>query len=376
MNRVLAVDADCYSITTEAGVVLQTIHDAAQRVDREFAMDWGARGSAMVGGALSTNGGGLNVLRYGTSRDQVLGLEVVLPDGSVWDGLRSLRKDASGYDLKHMFIGAEGTLGIITKACLKLHPQQPVSQSLFGAIADFPRLMKLFETARQVGGNNLSAFELVPGDGMRRMSSQFPAISQPLDTNAEWCVLIRYSGTEAAAVEALLTTLFERAFEDSLLSDAVISQSIAQEQNLWAMRDHLPPENLWSQRKLKWDVSVPINRMVEFINQAKAQLRQQRPQGRFYAFGHVGDGNLHTIIFPGDDDGADYDTVCANLYKMVDELVWSLGGSICAEHGVGIENVQRLHGQKSTLELDMMRNIKGLFDPQGLMNPGKLIPDA
>lgn len=376
MNRILSIDPARYSITVEAGVILQSIHDTAHAVDREFAMDWGARGSAMIGGALSTNGGGLNVLRYGTSRDQVLGLEVVLPNGAVWDGLRALRKDASGYDLKQLFVGAEGTLGIITTACVKLHPLQPVNQSMIAALPNFSRLMDLFALARDSAGSNLSAFELIPGKGLRRISSVLSAITQPLETDAEWCVLIRCSGSDAESVEAQLTSLYKRAFDTGLVSDAVISQSIAQESNLWAMRDHIPAENIFPGRRIKWDVSVPIDRIVEFVERAKALVRDKRPQGWFYAFGHVGDGNLHTMIYPGDDDSPNYEKDQFDLVRMIDELVWSLGGSICAEHGVGIENRNRLHGQKSPLELTMMRDIKTLFDPEGLMNPGKLIPDT
>lgn len=373
MNRILAVDPERYSVTAEAGVILQSIHDAAEKADRAFAMDWGARGSAMVGGGISTNAGGLNVLQFGTARDQVLGLEVVLPDGRIWDGLRALRKDASGYDLKQLFIGSEGTLGIITKACLRLHPRQPVDQSMFGAVSDLSRLMELFALARNIGGDALTAFELLPGEGVRRVPEVKPAISLPLATNADWCVLIRYSGREAAEVEQRLTQLFEQAFADGLLSDAVVSQSIAQEANLWHLRDEIPPEKLFDGKLIKWDVSVPIDRVTEFLPLAKQLVEDLCPQGRFYAFGHVGDGNLHTMAFPGIEEGPEADALCAKLYARMDALIWSLDGSICAEHGVGIENVKRLTGQKSEIELELMSSIKALLDPDGRMNPGKVI---
>ena len=373
MNKILKVDPECYSVTAEAGTILQSIHDAAAEVDRAFAMDWGARGSAMVGGGISTNAGGLNVLRFGTSREQVLGLEVVLPDGRVWNGLRALRKDASGYDLKQLFIGSEGTLGIITKACLRLHPLQPVDQSMLGAMTDLSRLMELFALARNVGGDALTAFELLPGVGVRRVPQVKPAITLPLEKDADWCVLIRFSGRKAEDVEARLSQLFEQAFENGLLSDAVVSQSLAQEKNLWHMRDEIPWEKLYDGTPIKWDVSVPINKVTEFIARAERVIEDICPQGQLYAFGHVGDGNLHTMVFPGEDDGPQTARIVERLYEEIDALIWSLGGSICAEHGVGIENVKRLRGQKSDVELELMHRIKSLLDPNDRMNPGKVV---
>ena len=373
MNQILNVDPQCYAITVEAGVILQSVHDAALAVDRAFAMDWGARGSAMIGGGISTNGGGLNVLRYGTSRDQVLGLEVVLPDGEIWNGLRTLRKDASGYDLKQLFIGGEGTLGIITKACLKLHPLRPIDQSLLSEMADFSRLNELFELAREIGGEGLSAFELLPGEGVRRVPQVKPAIALPMETEADWCILVRFSGRDAGEVETQVMEFYQQALDRNMLGGAVVSQSIAQEENLWHLRDEIPAEKLFEGKLIKWDVSVPLNRIYEFVTCAQKLVAEVRPQGRFYAFGHIGDGNVHTLVFPGNDGDPDFEAVCADLYARMDELVWSFGGSICAEHGVGLENVDRLVGQKSPVEMDMMRKIKTIIDPDGRMNPGKLI---
>ena len=373
MNKILSVDPQCYSVTVEAGVILQSIHDAAAEVDRAFALDWGARGSAMVGGGISTNAGGLNVLRFGTTREQVLGLEVVLPNGQIWNGLRALRKDASGYDLKQLFIGSEGTLGIITKACLRLHPLQPFDQSMLGALTDLSHLMDLFSLARNIGGDALTAFELLPGEGVRRVPEVKPAISQPLETQADWCVLIRFSGRDAEELETRLLQFYQAAFESDLLSDAVVSQTLAQEKNLWHLRDEIPPEKLYDGKLIKWDVSVPINRVTEFITLAEKLVKEVCPLGRFYAFGHVGDGNLHTMAFPGVDDGPEADALCEKLYEQMDALIWSLDGSICAEHGVGIENVKRLTGQKSDIELELMRSIKTLLDPDLRLNPGKVI---
>ncbi len=373
MNRILSVDPECYTITAEAGVILQALHDAAEQVDRSFAMNWGARGSAMVGGALSTNGGGINVLRFGPARDQVLGLEVVLPDGRVWDGLRALRKDTSGFDLKHLFIGGEGSLGIITKAVLKLHPRLPVNQSMFGAVAEIGRLMELFVLARNIGADALSAFELMPGRNVRRATERVPTIKRPLETDAKWCVLIRFSGREAERVEEMLVRLSEAAFEAGLLSDAVVSQSLAQEENLWHLRDEIPGPQLYEGRTLKWDASVPINRIIPFLQEAEAIVAAIQPEARIDAFGHVGDGNLHVSVWPQGEPGPELDAQCAEIYRRVDGLIWRLGGSICAEHGIGLENVSRVLGQKSAIELEMMQKLRGLFDPQGIMNPGKMV---
>ncbi|MEP1207766.1 MAG: FAD-binding oxidoreductase [Rhizobiaceae bacterium] len=373
MNRILSVDPHCYTVTVEAGVVLQAIHDAANEVDRAFSLDWGARGSAMIGGAISTNGGGLNVLRFGTTREQVLGLEVVLPDGRIWNGLRALRKDASGYDLKQLFIGGEGTLGIITKACLKLHVLQPVDQSMLAEVADFSRLNDLFALARDTGGDGLSAFELLPGEGIRRVPQVKPAISLPMDTQADWCILARFSGQDADTVEGRLMEFYQRGLDGGLLMEAIISQSIAQEENLWHLRDEIPPEGLFEGKPIKWDVSVPIDRVVDFIEQARQLVLDSHNDAIFYAFGHIGDGNIHTIAFPGGNDGESGQSARSTLYEKMDRLVWSFGGSICAEHGVGTENVNRLVDQKPAIEMEMMREIKRLFDPEGRMNPGKLI---
>jgi FAD/FMN-containing dehydrogenase len=373
MNRILSVDSECYTITAEAGAIIQSLHDAAEEVDRSFAMNWGARGSAMVGGAISTNGGGINVLKFGPARDQVLGLEVVLPDGRVWDGLRALRKDTAGFDLKHLFIGGEGTLGIITKAVLKLHPREPVNQSMFGAVADLGRLMELFVLARDVGADALSAFELMPGRNVRRALETVPALATPLETDAEWCVLIRFSGRNAGQIEEMLAQIYEAALARGLLADAVVSQSLAQEDNLWHLRDEIPGPMLYPGRTLKWDASVPIDRIIPFLQQARAIVAELQPAARFDAFGHVGDGNLHVSVWPQGEPGPAFDALCAEIYRKVDALIWRLNGSICAEHGIGVVNFSRVLGQKSGIELEMMRKLRALFDPQGIMNPGKMI---
>ncbi|HVB90359.1 MAG TPA: FAD-binding oxidoreductase, partial [Beijerinckiaceae bacterium] len=343
MNRVLSVDPARYTITVEAGCILERAHEAAAQVDRTFAMDWGARGSATVGGGISTNAGGINVLRFGVTRDQVLGLEVVLPDGRVWDGMRALRKDSSGYDLKHLFIGAEGTLGIVTKAVLKLYPRPREERSMFLAVADLDRLMEIFTLARDIAGHGLTAFELIPGASVELALAKYPSIQRPLQTRADWYALVRFSGGEE--IGDLLAALFERAQAAGLVTDAALAQSSAQERNLWTLRDEIPPLKLMQGKMLKWDAAVPIDRIVPFLRTVERCAAERLPGARVYAFGHVGDGNLHLSVWPSGTPGeAGFDALCAAMERAIDELVWSFGGTICAEHGVGVENFARLVG--------------------------------
>ena len=368
MNRVIEVNPAANTATVEAGVLMQSLQDAAAQANRVFAPDWGARGTATVGGAVATNGGGLNVLRYGTTREQVLGLEVVLPDGSVWNGLRSLIKDNSGYDLKHLFIGSEGTLGIITRLVFKLHPRQPVSQSMMAVLEDMSRLGDFFDMARDVGGQQLVAFELLPGLGVEKALQRYPDLQRPLETRADWYLLLKFAGRDD--VSAPLMQLFEAGFEQGILSDAVLSQSMAQEQNLWEIREQMIPHQYFQRPMLKWDVSVPLHRMVEFLERAEAEVRTIDADAICYAVGHVGDGNIHYSVFPTE---ARADEVSPPSYAQVDALIWGLGGSIVAEHGVGSVFVDRMRRQKSDVEYRMMQILKHSFDPQGIMNPGKLL---
>ncbi|MCC2096123.1 MAG: FAD-binding oxidoreductase [Hyphomicrobiales bacterium] len=375
MNKLISVDPLRYSVTAEAGCIVQTIHDAAADVDRAFSLDWGARGSAMIGGAISTNAGGINVLRFGNTRDQVLGLEVVLPDGRIWNGMRALRKDSSGYDLKHLFIGAEGTLGIVTKAVMRLHPRPERDQTMFAAVADADRLMELFALARAVASDGLTAFELVPGHMVEKALAKYDTLRRPLETKAEWYVMVRFSGREE--IEPKFEMFFEQAMDKGLITDASLAQNMAQEQNLWDLRDEIPPLKLMEGKMLKWDTSVPIDRIIPFLKEAEEKSKVIEPHAKLIAFGHVGDGNLHMSVWPeGTPGDPEFDALCKKIVSTVDELIFSYGGSICAEHGVGVENFERVSAQKSDLEFEMMANIKRLFDPDHLMNPGKIFdPD-
>ncbi len=374
MNRILEVDPACSTIAAEAGCTVQALQEAATGEDRMFAPDWGARGTAQVGGAVATNGGGQNVFRYGTTREQVLGMEVVLPDGRVWDAMRTLRKDNSGYDLKQLFIGSEGTLGIITKLVFKLHPRQPVTNSMMAVLTDMTRLIDYLNLAKGIAGDGLVAFELLNGLGVEKALERYPDLQRPLETQADWYVLIRLAGTEP--VDETLATIFERGFEQGMLEDAVMAQTVAQEQNLWEIREQMIPMQYFKGRQVKWDVSVPITRMVEFLQKAEAVAARHQPEAISYAVGHVGDGNIHYSIFPVGDDGPEMDRLAQTYTKEIDALIWSLGGSIVAEHGVGSVFVERMRRQKPAVEYEMMQKLRGLFDPQGIMNPGKLTDDG
>ncbi len=375
MNRILAVDPARSTATAEAGCTIEALQEAAADQDRLFAPDWGARGTAQVGGAVAANGGGQNVFRYGTTREQVLGMEVVLPDGRIWDAMRSLRKDNSGYDLKQLFIGSEGTLGIITRLVFKLHPAQPVTNSMMAVLTDQRFLIDYLNLAGRIAGDRLVAFELLNGIGVEKALARYPDLKRPLETRADWYVLIRLAGAEP--VDDTLAAIFEQGFEDNMLADAVMAQSVEQENNLWEIREQMIPiQYFQGRRQCKWDVSVPIDRIMEFLSRAEAIAVKHQPGAVSYAVGHVGDGNIHYSIFPEGEPGPDLDRLVQTYTTEIDRLIWSLGGSIVAEHGVGKVFLDRMTGQKSAVEYEMMQSVKALFDPKGIMNPGKLLkPD-
>lgn len=369
MNRIVDLNEANATVTVEAGCVMQTLQEKAAQHQLVFAPDWGARGTATVGGAVSTNGGGLNVLRYGTTREQVLGLEVVLPDGRVWDGLRGLTKDNSGFDLKQLFIGAEGTLGIITKLIFRLHPAQAVAQSMLVALSDVSRLTDLFQAGRRIAGDRLTAFELMPGIGMENALNRYPDLKRPMEARSDWYVLIRMA--DRVGVEDQLMALFEYGTQSGVITDGVLVTSGAQERNLWEIREQMIPHQYFKGlTMLKWDVSVPGDRISDFLVAAETRVNGLCPEATCYAVSHVGDGNIHFSAFlaPGAQDA-----VKNELFSVIDALVWSLGGSIVAEHGVGALFRDRVRRQKSDIEYEMMLKVKEAFDPTGLMNPGKML---
>ncbi|MDH3293282.1 MAG: FAD-binding oxidoreductase [Acidimicrobiia bacterium] len=381
LNRIRDLNPVRATATVEAGVTIQAVQEAAAGADLLFGPDWGARGTAQIGGAISTNAGGLNVIRWGGLRRQVLGLEVVLPDGRVWDGLRPLYKDSSGVDLKQLFIGAEGTLGVVTAAVVALQARPADHHSALVALPDIDTLLPFFTHVRGRANELLSGFELLPAEGIARAVADVPSLQAPTLAAARWYALVRYSGDDGTddRVAQALTDVLAAAADRSLITDAVVAATPVQEQNLWYLREELPSGRRFDERgrRHKFDIAVPVDMIPPFIRRADTVVDQVVPGVRTYIFGHVGDGNLHFSLYPGPDADLDrFDDAGAELVSAVDRLTWEFGGSISAEHGIGQEMRARLVGQKSDLEFELLARLKNTLDPQGIMNPGKVLPES
>ena len=374
MNRIVSVNADRWTITAEAGATIEALQQAANAANRLFAPDWGARGTATVGGAIATNAGGNNVLRYGTMRDNVLGLEAVLADGQVWDGLRALRKDSSGYDLKQLFIGAEGTLGVVTRAVLCLHPATPHTQSALAAISGLGSLMRLLELASAHCGGDVTAFELVPDVGLARVCEKL-RLSRPLQTRAEFYVLLRLASAEP--VSERLGAFLAEASERGWVTDAAVAVTEEHTERLWTIRDELSPMFLWAQHEhgVKLDAAVPIDSLGGYHDEVRRIAAELAPGALTYGFGHVGDGNIHLYVLPTSDDQVTLFLAARDeLQERIDEATFRFGGTLSAEHGIGQLLRDRIVRQKPPVEWDLMRAIKATLDPQGIMNPHKTLP--
>ena len=375
MNRVRAVDPDNNTMTVEAGCVLATLQETADRHGRLFPLSLGAEGSCEIGGNLSTNAGGTGVLRYGNTRDLVLGLEVVLPDGRVWDGLRGLRKDNTGYDLKHLFVGAEGTLGIITAAVLKLFPRPTAVATALMAIDSPATAVAMLSRLRACCGDRVTGYELIGRICIDFVMKHMPATRDPFPERHPWHVLVELSDSgERAALDAMLEEALGNAAEDGLVRDAVIATTEAQRDAFWKIREDITEAQKLEAVSVKHDVSVPVSRVPELIERAGADLARRFPGVRIVAFGHVGDGNIHYNVFgPAGEDASAFFAKSAEVNRIVYDVVASLGGSISAEHGLGVLKRDEIKRYKGALELDMMRAIKSALDPRGLMNPGKVL---
>ena len=375
MNRIRDLDPIDYSITVEAGVILADVQKAAEAVDRLFPLSLGAEGSCQIGGNISTNAGGIQVLRYGNTRSLVLGLEVVLPDGRVWHGLRALRKDNTGYDMKQLFIGGEGTLGIITAATLRLFPLPKSVETAFLGLSKVEDAMELFSRARKASGDQLTAFELISRFGIDMALKHVAGIIDPLPEKFPWHVLLEVSSSEAQS--GLLETL-ERFLSDSmeagLVKDGVIAKSGAQARDLWRIREGLVEAQKYEGGSIKHDISVPVSKVAEYIKRAHAAIAERVPGIRPNAFGHVGDGNIHYNIHqPVEADKAAFLALQPDLNRIVHDIAVALNGSISAEHGIGRLKVDELAHYKAPLEMEMMRRVKQALDPDGIMNPGKIL---
>jgi FAD/FMN-containing dehydrogenase len=366
MNRIRELDALNDTLTVEAGCVLADVQRAAAEASRFFALSLAAEGSCQIGGNLSTNAGGVNVLRYGNARDQVLGLEAVLPDGRVWNGLRSLRKDNTGYDLKQLFIGAEGTLGVITAAVLRLHPQPTASATAWIEVHDADSAVRLLGHLRRYCGDRITAFELLSRRCVDAVLAHRPAIRDPLPGPAGWYVLVELADSGAGdALGKRLEQGLADALERKLAADAVIAKSDAESKTLWSIRETVPEAQF---ANVKHDISVAVSKVPEFIERAGAALGKALPGAPVYCFGHVGDGNLHYNV--GD---AALLARRADVNRIVYDVVAALGGSISAEHGLGQLKREEIARHKAPLELELMRAVKRALDPRDLMNPGKVV---
>ncbi len=375
MNKVRAVDPDGFTITVDSGVVLETLQKEAEKVDRLFPLALGAQGSCQIGGNISTNAGGTAVLAYGNTRDLVLGLEVVLPTGEIWNGLRTLRKDNTGYDLKQLFIGGEGTLGIITAASLKLFPKPKKLEAAFIGLSNPHDALKLFSAAKAQAGPVLTGFEIMPRVGLEFCVSHLQGARDPLEGQHAWYVLMELSsGSEAFPVRDLMESILGEAFEAGLVEDAAFAQSMQQVADFWHIRHGMSEVQKEEGGSIKHDVSVPVALIPQFLDKAMEAVSAFVPGCRPVPFGHLGDGNIHfNVSQPIGADKEDYLSKWDAMNEIVHGIVHDFGGSISAEHGIGRLKRDLLKGVKSDIELDLMQRIKTAFDPKGILNPGRVL---
>ncbi|MCT8179204.1 FAD-binding oxidoreductase [Variovorax sp. CY25R-8] len=377
LNRVRELDRHNQTLTVEAGCILQSVQESAAAAGFLFPLSLAAEGSCTIGGNLASNAGGTQVLRYGNARDLCLGLEVVTPDGRVWEGLSGLRKDNTGYDLRNLYIGSEGTLGIITAATLKLFPRPVAQSTAWVAVPSAAAALELLALARERLGASLSGFELMGSEALALVALHFPAFKAPFSGDTPWCVLIEQSaeGSQAQA-RALFDQLLEQALVLEVITDAVIAESIDQSNRLWHARESIPLAQAREGANLKHDISVPISRIPAFLEATDRALRDALPAIRLITLGHVGDGNLHYNIQGPPGASAFDEAQAALISRVVYDGVAAHGGSISAEHGIGQSKLRELRRTKSPVALALMRDIKRALDPRNLLNPGRLLePD-
>lgn len=376
MNRVREIDAADYTITVDAGVILADVHAAANEVDRFFPLSIGSQGSCTIGGNVSTNAGGTAVLRYGNMRDLVLGLEVVLPNGRVWNGLRRLRKDNTGYALKHIFMGAEGTLGVVTGAVLRLFPRPVEVATAFVAIRDLDASLELLSLLRAATGDALSSLEVMPRIGVEIARAFDAEVIDPLSEQYAWYAIVEVSGTKAdGQTGASLEAALAEAMASGIVVDATIAASRAQADAIWRIRKALVLNLPKAGAEVKHDVAVPVSKQPDFIRRATAAVEKTVPGTRTVAYGHFGDGNVHfNLCAPVGMDALAFAARAADLHRAVYDIAADYGGSFAAEHGVGIVKLDEMARYRSPVELDLMHGFKALLDPAGLFNPGKVLP--
>ncbi|MBB4285668.1 FAD-binding oxidoreductase [Roseospira goensis] len=379
LNRVRDLDPVNLTATVEAGVVLADLQRAAADADCLFPVSLAAEGSCQVGGIIAANAGGTGVLRYGNTRDQVLGLEVVLPDGRVWHGLRRLGKDNAGYALRHLFVGSEGTLGLVTAATLRLYPKPVATATALCGLDDLDKVTALLRHARAWSGDAVTAFEFMPRFGIEITCRHMPGCADPLEAAWPWYVLIELSSARPGAgaeggVRDDLEALLGAALEADLIQDAVLAESLDQQAALWRLRESMSEAQGFEGGSIKHDVSLPVSRIPAFIARANAAVTAALPGLRPCPFGHVGDGNVHyNLTQPAGMDKAAYLARWDEMNRIVHDIVTEMDGSIAAEHGVGRIKVAELERLKAPVELEMMRTVKRALDPDGLFNPGKVV---
>jgi FAD/FMN-containing dehydrogenase len=375
LKRVRAVDAAGYTVTVEAGLTLAEVQAAADAVDRLFPLSLPSEGSCQIGGNISINAGGTSVLAYGNARQLVLGLEVVLADGRVWDGLKGLKKDNSGYDLKDLFIGSEGTLGVITAAVLKLFPKPAEKATAFVALPNLDAALSLFSLAQEAAGHGLTAYEVMAGIVLDLVLKHIPGTRDPFAARHPWYVLMETSGLKAdGAAERVLTEVLTAASERGLVVDAAIAGSLAQARDFWRLRESYSPAQKPEGGNIKNDISVAVARIPEFIARADAAVARLCPGARPVPLAHFGDGSVHYNIAQPPRMAKDaFLARWDDLTHAVQDIVIALGGSISAEHGIGVMKRADLARVKSAVEMDLMRRIKASLDPRGILNPGKVL---
>jgi FAD/FMN-containing dehydrogenase len=378
LNRIRAIDTDNDTMTVEAGCVLQMLQETAQKADRLFPLSLAAEGSCTIGGNLATNAGGTQVLRYGNTRELALGLEVVTAEGEVWDGLRGLRKDNTGYDLRDLFIGSEGTLGVITAVTLKLYPLPVAQRTAMLALNSLEDAVTFLSKARAGFGASLTGFEVMAGPVLQAVVRLFDQQRIPFEgesAQSPWFALLELSDSESAEhAQARFEEVLGQAIEDGLVQDAAIAQNITQSKAFWHLRESIPLAEAELGKSIKHDVSIPISRIAEFVQVTNAAIQADYPGVHNVVFGHLGDGNLHYNVAPA--QGQPQEVLLAlqdQIYALVHDSVAAFNGSISAEHGIGQLKRDEMPRYKSAVELGLMRSIKKALDPKGLLNPGKVL---
>ena len=372
LNRIRDIDIENNTLTVEAGCILADIQTEAKNNGRLFPLSLGAEGTCQIGGNISTNAGGVQVLRYGNARDLVLGLEAVLPDGRIWTGLRTLRKDNTGYDIKHLFIGAEGTLGVITAAVLKLFPIPNKTETALASMSSACKALKLLQRVEAGAGDALSGFELLNRMSMEIAIDHSPEVNYPFKTPHDWYVLINLSSSSRA--EETLEAILSEAMQDNIIEDAVIASSASQANNLWKIREAVPLYQPALGASIKHDISVPISKVSEFLRQSSKIVKGKIPGIKVIAFGHLGDGNIHfNLSQPKSMDADSFLAERSLLNQLVYDIVDNLGGSFSAEHGIGLLKRDEMSRYCSKTELEVMRKLKKALDPKGIMNPQKVL---